>query len=162
MISSETQRSCYGFCIYILRAISVIFSLKLQWRSLHWFSVRFILIWGQEYHPKATILAIFLASWWFQPMWKNTSIWIISPKRGENKTYLKPPPRNNTCHIEMPLTVLTRLVSIHQTQRLAQLSGTPELQICEALHLKAKWKITPLKTNMTGWQTHHEWRCITF
>ena len=112
--------------------------------------------------PKQQYLPYSLLVGGFNPCEKNTSIWIISPKRGENKTYLKPPPRNNTCHIEMPLTVLTRLVSIHQTQRLAQLSGTPELQICEALHLKAKWKITPLKTNMTGWKTHHEWRCITF
>ena len=36
-----------------------------------------------------------LSSWWFQPIWKLcSSNWIISPSRGENKKYLKPPPRN--------------------------------------------------------------------
>ena len=34
-----------------------------------------------------------LSSWWFQPTRKIcSSNWIISPGRGENKTYLKPPP----------------------------------------------------------------------
>ena len=34
-----------------------------------------------------------LSSWWFQPIWKIcSSNWIISPSRGENKKYLKPPP----------------------------------------------------------------------
>ena len=33
------------------------------------------------------------SAWWFQPIWKIcSSNWIISPGRGENKTYLKPPP----------------------------------------------------------------------
>ena len=33
------------------------------------------------------------SSWWFQPIWKIcSSKWIISPSRGENKKYLKPPP----------------------------------------------------------------------
>ena len=35
------------------------------------------------------------SSWWFQSNWKIcSSNWIISPGRGENKKYLKPPPRN--------------------------------------------------------------------
>ncbi len=34
-------------------------------------------------------------SWWFQPIWKICSWnWESSPNRGENKKYLKPPPRN--------------------------------------------------------------------
>ena len=33
------------------------------------------------------------SSWWFQHIWKIClSNWKSSPKRGENKTYLKPPP----------------------------------------------------------------------
>ena len=36
---------------------------------------------------------VFFAGWWFQPIWKMcSSNWIISPGRGENNTYLKPPP----------------------------------------------------------------------
>ena len=37
--------------------------------------------------------SIFLSGWWFQPIWKIClSNYIISPSRGENKKYLKPPP----------------------------------------------------------------------
>ena len=37
----------------------------------------------------------YCSSWWLnQPIWKNiTSKWESSPNRGENKQYLKPPPR---------------------------------------------------------------------
>ena len=36
----------------------------------------------------------FVSSWWFQPIEKNNSHkWIIPPCGGENKQYLKPPPR---------------------------------------------------------------------
>ena len=38
-------------------------------------------------------LRFYISSWWFQPIWKYLSNWIISPGRDENKTYLKPPPR---------------------------------------------------------------------
>ena len=35
-----------------------------------------------------------VSSWWFQPIWKIcSSKWESSPSRGENKKYLKPPPR---------------------------------------------------------------------
>ena len=35
-----------------------------------------------------------ISSWWFQPLWKIcSSKWESSPNRGENKKYLKPPPR---------------------------------------------------------------------
>ena len=33
-----------------------------------------------------------LSRWWFQLLWKHESNWIISPGRGENTKYLKPPP----------------------------------------------------------------------
>ena len=34
------------------------------------------------------------ASWRFQPIWKIcSSNWIISPRKGENKNYFKPPPK---------------------------------------------------------------------
>ena len=34
------------------------------------------------------------STWWFRPVWKIClSIWIISPSRGEKKTYLEPPHR---------------------------------------------------------------------
>ena len=33
-----------------------------------------------------------LSTWWFQLLWKHESNWIISPGRGENNKYLKPPP----------------------------------------------------------------------
>ena len=33
-------------------------------------------------------------SWWFQPIWKKRSKWIISPDTNENAKYLKPPPSN--------------------------------------------------------------------
>ena len=46
---------------------------------------------------KQVLVRIYLAklsSGWFQPIWKvcETSNWIISPNRGENKKYLKAPP----------------------------------------------------------------------
>ena len=49
-------------------------------------------IWNkrQKTHPKYTCIP----SWWFQPIWKIwSSNWIISPSKGENNKYLKPPPR---------------------------------------------------------------------
>ena len=35
-----------------------------------------------------------ITGWWFQPIWKIfSSNWKSSPNRGENRIYLKPPPR---------------------------------------------------------------------
>ena len=43
-----------------------------------------------------------ISGWWFQPTWKIESNWIISPRiRGENKKYLKPPPRYNIYHLTL-------------------------------------------------------------
>ena len=38
----------------------------------------------------------------FRPFEKYLSNWIISPGRGENKQYLKPPPRLYNFHITLP------------------------------------------------------------
>ena len=34
-----------------------------------------------------------ISRWWFQPIWKKKSNWIISPSSGENNNYLKPSTR---------------------------------------------------------------------
>ena len=38
------------------------------------------------------VLFYLFSGWWFQPIWKYQSNWIISSNRGENKKDLKPPP----------------------------------------------------------------------
>ena len=69
----------------------------------------------------------YTTSWWFQPIWKIcSSKWIISPNRGENKKYLKPPPRQsiqryilcwdretNICEIRGIITKLGVLSTFH-------------------------------------------------
>ena len=57
------------------------------------------------------------SSWWFQPIWKIcSSNWIISPKRGEHKRYLKPPPShsgNDLIAVKHPVLIGSiRLVSV--------------------------------------------------
>ena len=45
-----------------------------------------------ETHRIPWDLVYYLVGGWNQPIWKIwTSIWIISPNRGENNNYLKPP-----------------------------------------------------------------------
>ena len=46
----------------------------------------------------------------FNPLEKYLSKWIISPSRGENRKYLKPPPRQHWDHLFWPL--LNRLCSV--------------------------------------------------
>ena len=49
----------------------------------------------QKHHRFTTIMT----SWWFQPIWKILVKMGIFPNfRGENKTYLKPPPRMSYIH----------------------------------------------------------------
>ena len=51
-------------------------------------------IWSQESNCWLVLMIQTWSSWWLnQPIWKIcSSTWIISPGRGENKKYVKPPP----------------------------------------------------------------------
>ena len=76
---------------------------------------------GSKRVPFIKIRLDCLPSWWFQPIWKIcSSNWIISPGRGENKKYLKPPPSYPlstrvlaTPKLYLPTCLVYRSSSIH-------------------------------------------------
>ena len=68
-----------------------------------------------------------ISRWWFQPVWKIClSNWIISPSKGENKKYLKPPPKYivfTNHQLEWWSIILSRSTSTGAQQHVVQDSG---------------------------------------
>ena len=64
------------------------------------------------------------SGWWFQPIWKYQSKWEYSPSRGENKTYLKPPPRIYQNQATRIMNMPHACLSNHITNRLIRNTGS--------------------------------------
>ncbi len=99
--------------------------------------------------------------WWFQPIWKNLSNWILSPSisRGENNKYLKPPPRTilitkwNTSFLlrkkYQPAMPLEELENRREKGRNNCMEVEPSIKLCLVLHLSHE-KNHPT-FHYTGW-----------
>ena len=85
-------------------------------------------------------------SWWLnQPIWKIcSSKWIISPGRGENKKYLKPPPSlDDQIHIRKSNQHRRQINSMlkvwtHKVTVLERSLYIPEIQVSPHIHKSAQ------------------------
>ena len=107
-------------------------------------------------------------SWWLnQPIWKIcSSNWIISPSRGENTKYLKPPPRRNDGvkktniwlsfrkgdDVQLPVVSYSNLFHLMIQQNQWQIGGTHVFPHFSWQSQKFKsWKLANCNFCPVGW-----------